>query len=166
MSQVPSRRLGFSFQELAWGVVLVALTGAGFFLHRYFAIIGILVMIVLLAGIAIRAVVLSGTSRAFALGFLVPYAMYLGATLTVVVRYGFFNEYEASGGQLITTQVMQSWLPPRGASTTLIPLRILHAPTLMTCGHMLVAFILGYLGGKYATAIYKQQAKAVVGDSE
>ncbi len=163
MSQGSSRWYHLSVREVAWGVVLVGFTAAGFFLHRYFANVGILLMMVLLTGIAIRAMVLPGVSRAFALGFLVPFAMYLAITLLaaspVARTIGYFAEYEAFGGVLTTTQVMQSWVPPRitgpmnGAE---IKLRSLNASTLMTCGHLLIAFVLGYIGGKYSQAIYNQ----------
>lgn len=165
MSQSSSRWYLISWKELLCGVVLVGLTAGGFFLHRYIANIGIGVMMFLIARIAIRAVVLPGTPRAFALGFLVPYAMYLVATLMAAspmahrVGYGYFREYEAFGGILTTTQVMQSWVPPRitgSMNGAEISLRSLNASTLMTCGHLLIAFVLGYIGGKYGQAIYNQ----------
>ena len=166
----PDRSWGFalSVREVAWGGVLVGLTAAGFFLHRYFANVGILLMMALLAGIAIRVMVLRGASRVFALGFFVPYAMYLAATFVTAWflghRLGYFTEYGAFGGILTTTQVMQSWLPPRSSGTTLsgavISLRALNAQTLMPCGHLLLAFLLGCCGGKYGVAIYNQREDA------
>lgn len=153
MSQSSSRWYLISWKELLCGVVLVGLTAGGFFLHPLIANIGIGVMMFLIAGIAIRAVVLPGPSRAFALGFLVPYAMYLVATLMAASpmahRVGYFREYERSGGILTTTQVMQSWLASGIFETQTVT-------TLMTCGHLLIAFVLGYIGGKYGQAIYNQ----------
>ena len=129
---------------------------ASFVANRTMSWFVMMILTVVFLGLVIRAAVLSGRARAFAIGFLIPSCAYLVLTLTIGR-----SEFSAFGGSLPTTEVLQSLLPPRLNTSRIggddLKERISNGKIMMPLGHCLIAFACGYVGGKYAAWAYSRQ---------
>ena len=158
MAQTPPNRFHITLREMLAITLFIGAACASFATSRTISSIVIAILIVLFLGIVIRAAVLSGRARAFAIGFLVPSCAYLVLTLTIGR-----SEFGAFGGSLPTTQLMQSLLPPRVDTPKIggdnLKERLSNGKIMMPLGHCLIAFTCGYVGGKYAAWIYCRQRR-------
>jgi hypothetical protein len=109
-------------------------------------------LIVLMAGIVMRAIFSVGQKRIFALGFLV-----LSLTYIFGVFYVDDFRFHQLGGVMPTTQLLQTFVQPPIAHSSAIQIvgpvakmRYTHGSCFIPLGHLLIAVALGYCGGTYA----------------
>lgn len=153
MSKNTINPLQVSLREVLAVTVFIAAGIASMRASGLVASLMILATVIVILVIAIRAAVATGHQRAFGLGFLIPVLGYLALT-------GLFgeDEFKAKYGTLPTTRALQHFVPPRssdGIAGSLLGARSENAKTFMPLGHLLIAMVGGYCGGKYAIWVYR-----------
>ncbi len=137
--------------------------------------ITVMLSIVLCTGLAIAAVVGRYQMQAFARGFVIPVVAY--ACVLLAMGQGELDPYS---GRLLTSKALRpvfesvvtrkwvnvitgkevpNYVPPTNA-VGMGPVQAsenLDRPSFMGFGHLLFALAFGYVGGKFAVAIYRRQ---------
>lgn len=117
--------------------------------------------VVLIGGVCLRAIFARGTTRAFAVGFLLTSVIYISAVIVV----GDFT-FKHLGHKLPTTQILQSFVQPPISNPPVIQLvgpearlRSAHGSIFIPLGHLLFAIGLGTISGVYAKRVRSDAAE-------
>lgn len=140
--------------DLFYVTFLLAVGLAGLVAGRWLSWIGITVFLVVIVGQVICLFVTTGRDRAGAIGFVIPCLLY-----AVLILGASKNELGYYGAVLPHSQFLQSRIasqtPMLGNETQLwMDDRKRRAQSMMPLGHLFVAVIIGYAGGRFAEHAY------------
>lgn len=164
----------WSLREL---FILVTFAGLGLASLRLAGVVGAItefLSIILCFALGIIAFVGRNEAQAFAIGFLVPVIAYAGILLAAGK-----SELDPWDGKLPTSLALRplfesvttrKWInfgtgqevpdydPTKAPPGTPVGMREQpDRPTFMLLGHVLIALLFGYVGGKFAVAVYRRQ---------